>query len=375
MNNMETKHHIHYAYNESGDLINIEQAEKGGRYFCIHCHQEMIVKKGEMREHHFSHKKDNPNCCWESFLHALAKLKIYEWLNETKSIKLYILSRCEKNDSCPMFGAYHCKGERKVFDLKQLFQVAGVEKSFGGFIADILLEKRTDKTKDPVFVEIFVTHGCSYGKYNSGYRIIEFKIDSEKDIENIVSSQHICESEKVAFYNFKNPISNNVKQELARYTIFNSGKAHFDTAFCTEIESTKKGICQIYFPIHMADYPDMYQWALVTAHEKGVNFKSCNLCKFSVYNDRYGERVCKLYKIRHGQFRCNDNNPNECKEYNVGNYGRINNALSASIPSVPFVLKDYTKKEIYYHSGLNSEDVTQKCVEIEYLNDIMNLFD
>lgn len=39
---METKHHIHYALDEDGNLVSIEQAKKGCRYFCIHCHQEMI---------------------------------------------------------------------------------------------------------------------------------------------------------------------------------------------------------------------------------------------------------------------------------------------------------------------------------------------
>lgn len=351
---MKTKHHIHYALDEDGNLVSIEQAKKGCRYFCIHCHQEMIVKKGEVREHHFSHKRDNPDCCWESFLHSLAKLKIYEWLVENQSISLSIVSVCKDKDTCPFYEGYGCRGERKTFDLKQLYYVAGVEKNFGGFIPDILLEKCKDSTKDPLFVEIFVTHSCSTAKINSGNRIIEFKIDSEEDIENIVSSPNICESNKVVFYNFINPSCTNAKHEVARCIIYYSGKAHLDLVYCNEIKTANQGICQVFFPIQMADLPNMYQRVLSLAHDKGVNFKSCSLCEFSEYKERYRDRICRLYKIRHGQFMCKDNDPNECERFRIGSNHKV---LSSNISSIPYVLKNNVTGEIYYHSALNSEIV------------------
>jgi len=334
---MEKQNSIHYAIDDTGNLVHIDSIEEGKTYYCPVCRGEFVAKRGNIRDHHFAHKGDI--CSWETYLHQVAKLKIAEWLKNAESIYLSIVSVCDKKKEC-VLAKNSCKGNSKVFDLKQYYQYAGIEMSFGNFQPDILLGKRSNLEKDPLFIEIFVTHGCSPEKIKSGYRIIEFEIESEEDIDKIIKSNSIAESGKVKIYNFNNPKCSDIKHELARYTIFTSGKAHWEQTNCTEIESSKRGICQIYFPIEASDFADMYQWALATAHEKGVAFKSCNLCEFSVYNDYYGDRVCKLYKTRQGNKMCRDNNPNECDKYCVGKYGRINNAISASIDSFPYVLKD-----------------------------------
>lgn len=55
--------------------IEAARAEKGPRYRCPNCREEVIVKKGRIRVHHFSHKPP-VSCFWskgETFAHLSAK--------------------------------------------------------------------------------------------------------------------------------------------------------------------------------------------------------------------------------------------------------------------------------------------------------------
>ena len=76
------------------------------------------------------------------------------------------------------------------------------EHRYGGFIADLYCESYTNPNSS-IFIEIFVTHECSQEKKSSGIRIIEFAIQLEEDILNIVNSTKLIESEKVRLYKFK----------------------------------------------------------------------------------------------------------------------------------------------------------------------------
>ena len=69
------------------------------------------------------------------------------------------------------------------------------------FVPDLLWHYKKNES-EPLFIEIFVTHPCSKEKTDSGVRIIEFRITSEKDINRIIGST-IQESDMVRLYNFK----------------------------------------------------------------------------------------------------------------------------------------------------------------------------
>jgi competence CoiA-like predicted nuclease len=48
-----------YTLNVLGELTNIKDAIRSpsDNYFCLQCNDELIVRKGKINRHHFSHKK------------------------------------------------------------------------------------------------------------------------------------------------------------------------------------------------------------------------------------------------------------------------------------------------------------------------------
>ena len=50
----------HFALDANNNIIDIHSADKvcGKRYFCPHCHNEMIAKRGNVRQWHFAHKTE-----------------------------------------------------------------------------------------------------------------------------------------------------------------------------------------------------------------------------------------------------------------------------------------------------------------------------
>lgn len=92
--------HTH-AEDESGNLIHVNNAEKGIKYYCAdpECKKEIIFRnsgktgKGSKRPH-FSHKKGtNPNCSPERALHEVFKNKLIDLLEKYKAeIKPFIFN-------------------------------------------------------------------------------------------------------------------------------------------------------------------------------------------------------------------------------------------------------------------------------------------
>jgi len=60
------------------------EAEKGHQYFCPECNEEVVLKKGKVITHHFSHKSTTecPNSKPESKEHLRAKILIYNWCRD-----------------------------------------------------------------------------------------------------------------------------------------------------------------------------------------------------------------------------------------------------------------------------------------------------
>lgn len=320
-------HHQHYAKDEDGNLVYIDNVEDGKKYFCIKCNMEMIPKRGNKNEHHFAHKQENPDCNWETYLHSLAKIRIAEWLVNTPSISLILPSFCSMHDKCPLKDSTKdCKGNDKSFDLKNYYAVKGIEYKVGEFIPDILLmPKKSDN--DPLFIEIYVTHPCSKEKISSGIRIIEFQINEERQIDDIIKGNTIVSidsntpsSSVVKMYNFQKQIADDgVKdKEVGRFTIHKSGKAYIDTISCSQITTHKKGLCNIIVDSQMLCAPGFYNWGYAIALKHGIQFKSCTICKYSVYNEFYNIRMCKLYKKYGLEPNCSNNDATKCNYFRQG---------------------------------------------------------
>jgi hypothetical protein len=115
-----------FAVDENGKFIGISEAERAGKYFCITCSENLIVRKGPIRRHHFSHKGGS-SCSFESMLHQLAKNIIYD----AESIAM------------PNFRSHH-----------RILKAELESSPCSGIISDIVLETE----KERVAVEIKVRH-------------------------------------------------------------------------------------------------------------------------------------------------------------------------------------------------------------------------
>lgn len=78
-----------YAYDCDGNLVHVDNAQKGEKYICPNCGVELLLKKSQIpegqkyhRRDHFAHKSNSDNHCSESFLHKLFKDKCAEYLRE-----------------------------------------------------------------------------------------------------------------------------------------------------------------------------------------------------------------------------------------------------------------------------------------------------
>lgn len=69
---------------KEGSGIIATEANKGCQYFCPECNEEVVLKKGKVITHHFSHKTNTecPNAKSESKEHLRAKILIYNWCRE-----------------------------------------------------------------------------------------------------------------------------------------------------------------------------------------------------------------------------------------------------------------------------------------------------
>ena len=201
-----------HAFNEYEELVHIEQVTDEYRnihqFKCPSCGKKMIAKiKGEQRCPHFAH--DTSKCDYDKYLHEVAKCKLTDLFNnsdETIYFQYVFNEYCNANE-CNFFKEGCNKhSELKIINLKEKYDKCEKEKSIKGndgnnYIADILLSDSKGEEK-PLLLEIWHTNKCSAEKLNSGLQIVEIKIDSEQDIDQICSSRIIKESSTVKLYGF-----------------------------------------------------------------------------------------------------------------------------------------------------------------------------
>lgn len=292
--NIMTELKYTYALDKNEKCVGIENAQKGIEYRCPHCKGEMVVKEGSVKVKHYAHKIRPQNCSYETYLHALAKKRIEEWFNSDGALNISFKTkdRCSNFEHClwnhdDYTSSYYCEKETsQSFNLKNYYNVITREKTYKGFRADLLLTNSENKY-EPVFIEILVSHQCEKGKLGSGIRIIEVALNSEYELNTIIQSGMISESERVNFYNFKRRcrISETEGLMLNKFVLLDSMQG-----FCPSNRSN----CKIYTQRHSSaifeitfDYlanrtiwinPFVFGWAIV--YKNYENAKNCFLCKY-----------------------------------------------------------------------------------------------
>ncbi len=205
------------ALDEAGNLVYIDDVNVENRdqhiYRCPVCKGAMIPALGEKNTHHFRH--DGEHCSYESYLHTIAKLRFKDAFEQRDKflIRADVTNACDRFDECILREnrlITDCKDNyKKVLNLKDIYDVCELEKKYRDFTADVLLSDSQGK-HEPMFLEIYVSHPCDEGKIQSGIPIIEFKINDEKDLEELLKQTVFEEQRNVPVRNKKNKTEDKV---------------------------------------------------------------------------------------------------------------------------------------------------------------------
>ena len=159
------------------------------KFYCPHCHNEMYATFGEVQLPHFRHNGDK--CQHSKYLHDLAEHVFYEEYSKCLDngwpffLELRIPTPCNK--ACVLKKQVDCMEHyiQKTVDLTKEYTLISLETRVDiddrYRRPDILLESLDGKQ---LWVEIWVSHETEEDKRKDG-RIIEIKIDTEKDLEKI----------------------------------------------------------------------------------------------------------------------------------------------------------------------------------------------
>lgn len=328
----------HFAFDEHKlHLVNIQSAanNRGKKFYCPYCKQEMITKCGAKRRWHFAHKVLSDRCTYDKYLHSLAEILIENWYNgETKIILEYnIQKKCGRYRVCPWDKDSDCStSETKPYNLKAHFKRCEKEvryhseKNGDDFVADLYLQH--DTSGIPIFIEVYVTHKCEEKKIKSGIRIIEIKIKSEEDILRLIQGNTISENlEMTEYYNFKpkEEAGRNFPHRLRKFVVFSSGKAYINEKSwnCDNFNTKHDGVYEITFNAedfyHDSNFyavGGLYPIAIAKAKCDGAIEAHCLLCKYHSHHT-YEGNICNLYKKFQTAKACRDNDANSCQYYRL----------------------------------------------------------
>ena len=190
------KNIVQYGYallDATNNTISIDEIDRSftklHKFYCPHCHNEMYATFGEVQLPHFRHNSDK--CQHSKYLHDLAEHVFYEeysrCLDEGLPFHLELRIPTHCNNACVLKKHTDCNEHyiqktvnlTKEYTLISLETRVGIEERYRR--PDILLESLDGKQ---LWVEIWVSHETEEEKRKDG-RIIEIKIETEKDLEKI----------------------------------------------------------------------------------------------------------------------------------------------------------------------------------------------
>lgn len=315
------KTYLTYALNHEGTLIHIDSVPNGNECDCIcpACKKPLQAKNaGQIRKHHFAHQSgvDCPTAV-ETTLHLLAKEKIQKafYSQNTFKIEFEYHSYCENVKTCNLVRYGNCESvERRKFNLKEYYDSCEQEIPYDNVNrrSDLKIWSKLHTEREPIYIEICVTHPSDIDKLHAGSKIIEIMIENEQDIDNVVKFGFTDEKQidtyhnesmvtpKVSFYGFKNEDYCNfmLNKEIvfSRYILYQSGKfqCRQDTCLCKELKRVQpSALCEICF--HTEDAIGIYVLAKWMGYQK-YGIKNCLLCKNYVDNYNGMGKLCRLYK-------------------------------------------------------------------------------
>jgi len=298
---------FHNAADNEGRIVNIEAVTRDKRapkYFCIGCGAEMSAVLGDKREHHFRHKE--AACSWESYLHSLGKKKLKERFDTNKdfTIGYFVEYVCERSKGCRLGHIYsNQKCNRKELyriNLKESYDTCQEEVTYKGFRADLMLSDSKHPEREPLFLEISVTHDCEPEKIASGIKMVELKISNENDILCSLEEKESLFIDTVSgnpysygtlpairFYNFQRRFT--TKHPLQRFWVSNEnsgvlrGNCIQDNLDCQNVETNHRddSIFEVAIPAKVLinnQRCNILEFGMMRAFRKGIDIKHCWFC-------------------------------------------------------------------------------------------------
>lgn len=299
----------HNAIAQNGQIVHIDDVSKENRdehFYCAGCHSEMIPVLGDVREHHFRHK--GKLCSKETYLHQLGKRLFKERFDTHKefTIEYYGNLCCDKTDNCKLLSIdKNVKCNRKMLlerNLKKEYDTCEVEVNYNGYRADLMLSSKEHPDRNPLFIEISVTHDCEPSKIQSDIQIIEIKIDNEEDLslplvedDNMLlqlgndNPYEFYESlPRVRFYNFQRQVDK--ERPLDRFWVSRDEKGYLrgNTKWrdlnCRNVENSHRedSLFEVAIPSEVLHNnglkPDLYSFGFAKAVHAGILIKNCLFC-------------------------------------------------------------------------------------------------
>lgn len=313
----ENEYYYGFARTEDGKPIHISSISKEDRhrcrYFCYGCDKELFPVLGEKREKHFRHEK-GAECDPNRYLHEHAKSELKKRFdeNETFIVQYHATQICEKAEQCVFRKQYNwpeCEHEGLYsIDLKKHYDTCTPEKGYyqelpdgkKRYVADLKLTNSQKPAQKPVCIEVWVAHECTEDKKQNGGRIIEIKINDEKDIARpIIESDD--ENLPIRFFNFKNPVSVEPSIKFLHIKLMTGLKQQFvpviDITPCYEgLEFDTKGLNEIILSTdHISSglAEDIYA---VYCHNAGIPYPHPFLCDNLYYHEISKRHYCKVDK-------------------------------------------------------------------------------
>ena len=144
-----------FAKDSQGNIVKIENAEKGTSYFCCdkHCNSEMIPRQGKVNRWHYAHKNNEKDGCKESIIHLLTK----ESIQQLKYVRINSTVLSNEIIHIPLHNIQ-------------------IEKSCNGFIPDIQAEIINHRVLGTCKVWIEIINTSDFSKEKQNY------IASNKDL-------------------------------------------------------------------------------------------------------------------------------------------------------------------------------------------------
>jgi predicted RNA-binding Zn-ribbon protein involved in translation (DUF1610 family) len=168
-----------FAEDNNGKIIHIKNALSGVDYYCPECKEKFILKKGDIRQHHFAHNNSSSSCIGtgEGYLHKAFKKMLLENIKNNLNNKSPIII----NWICNVCSMQH-NGDllNDIIDVKDEYNLVECR-------PDIALIHKNGNV--PVIIEIVDKHEPEKNvidyciKHNTV--LVRIKLDSIDDLENI----------------------------------------------------------------------------------------------------------------------------------------------------------------------------------------------